>query len=115
MPFINLGYTDKHTMCCHTEGKEDDKEDKIEYPCLYVYDAPKELLDIEKEGEAVIRYRVTSKTESVREGRDGDDEEKNSIDIEIRDFKPVRDESKKPVEVVELTDAIFEVFSKKKD
>lgn len=111
MDFINLGYTDRHSFCCGSMKDDDDdkKDEKVEYPCLYVYDAPKELLRIEGEGEAVIRYKVKSRTESTREGDDGEDEDRNSIDIEIRDFKPIRDDKKKkPLEIVELTEEFIE-------
>lgn len=100
MDFINLGFTDKHTFS--HEIPSDEKEDKVSYPCLYIYDAPKGLLGIPKEGEAKIRYRVKSKTERYEEDGDEDDHN-NAIDIEIRGFKPLSEGDDK-FEVPEIDD-----------
>lgn len=85
---IDLGYEEDFDGC-HISC-EDKEEGKVRYPCLYIYDAPKDLMNLEGEGEAVIRFKVRSRT--ISEKDDGKD--KNSIDIEIRSIEPKQGTSK---------------------
>lgn len=99
--FIDLGREEEFPF---DPDDESDVKNRIDHPSLYIWDAPKELLGIPKEGEAIIRYKVTSKTERVTENEDGEDEEKSSIDIEVIAFKPIKKDKEKKVRVIELSD-----------
>lgn len=109
---IDLGTERSNHPCGCIGGESEDEKDekKIEYPCLYVYDAPADLLRIAKEGKAVIEFSVKSRTES--ENYDG--EENNSIDLKIKSFELIESRESKPDSVEsEAIAAVKEYFDKK--
>jgi hypothetical protein len=67
------------------DGEDDEKPEKtkIDYPSFYCDGAPKELYDVAEEGTALVKYRVTNRTESERDG-----EKSYSVTIEIQSFDP---------------------------
>lgn len=92
------------------EDMSEKGDGKIEFPCLYINDAPADLLKIAKEGKAVIEFSVKSRTE----GEDYDGDERNSIELKIKSFEPIESRESKPDSVEsEAVAAVKEYFSKK--
>lgn len=69
--------------------EEDDEDDekpeksKTEYPSLVVDHCPEELYNVAEQGTALVKYRVTARSESEREG-----ERTCSVVIDIQSFDP---------------------------
>ena len=90
MKTIDLGKKSELLGATPEPAQENSKEPKVYYPSLYLnFDGVEKLDGLGETGEAIIKYKVVSKTISEREG-----EKYCSIDLEIHSITP-KESSKK--------------------
>lgn len=84
MKTINLGYEAPDYGELATAAPEpEEKKTKTHYPSFYIHDAPKELMGLTDEGEALITFKVVNKTMSDREGK-----KSCSCELEVQSITP---------------------------
>lgn len=76
MKAFDLGHTYEESPISVTEAASEN-EKKVHYPSLYL-SGLSEMPDLKDEGEATIKYRVTSRTSTDRDGK-----KTHSLDLEI--------------------------------
>lgn len=84
----------------HDEGEEDKQtEARIEHPHMVVEHCPEELHDIPDEGTAIVRYKVSSRSSSEKDGKKSHD-----IVIDIKSFEPQRKTERKRTRMSDYMD-----------
>ena len=80
----------KSGSCCDIPVAPSEKEPEIHYPSLYISDLDEDL-GLPSEGEAVIKFKVTRKSETTRKGKPT----KYSYDIDVKSIYPKKGGAKK--------------------